>query len=254
MDLIEQIAPVAGGLALIALGVLAFLLFQQGREIRRLREWAGRAPERAIDAAVASLAAAEARNRNPEAAAELDENGEPVEYGDDYLPPDRNRYRRRSPWPAILGILLVLVVIGGAVVLTDGFGLLGADKAETAAENEQAKKKPKLPKRDEVTVAVLNATQGAEGAIPGLAASIAQTVVGPRGYDVIVEADASTSSPSTAVAYTGDNERLARRLAKDIKPQLGEVNVTRMNSQIEADSGGAQLALVIGLDRASFGQ
>ena len=47
MHVIESIGPVLGIAAFIGLAVLAFLLFQQSREIRRLREWAGRAPERA---------------------------------------------------------------------------------------------------------------------------------------------------------------------------------------------------------------
>ena len=61
MDLIEKIGPFVGLAAFVALAVLAFLLFQQSRDLRRLREWAGRAPERAKEAADASLAAAELR-------------------------------------------------------------------------------------------------------------------------------------------------------------------------------------------------
>ncbi|MGH2917267.1 MAG: hypothetical protein ACRDLS_01510, partial [Solirubrobacteraceae bacterium] len=34
---------------MIGLGVLALLYFAQAREVKRLREWAGRAPERAAE-------------------------------------------------------------------------------------------------------------------------------------------------------------------------------------------------------------
>lgn len=255
MDLIEQIAPVAGGIALIGLGVLAFLLFQQGREIRRLREWAGRAPERAIDAAVASLAAAEARSRHPEVAAELPEGEEGTgEYAEELAEAERTYYRRPRLWPKLVAGLLALVLIGGVVMLTDGFGLLGEDETPVAEEQDGGEEKPPLPEPESVTVAVLNATQGATGAVPGLAGTISETVVQPLSYDVVIEADATSSSPSTAVMYTGDNRRLANRFARQVRNQLGEINVTRMNSQIESDADGADLALVIGLDRSTFGQ
>ena len=60
-DLIEKIGPIVGVVAFLGLAILAFLIFQQAREVRRLREWAGRAPERAGEAAEATAAAAEAR-------------------------------------------------------------------------------------------------------------------------------------------------------------------------------------------------
>ena len=60
MDFIESIGPVLGIVAFVGLAALAFLLFQQARDLRRLREWAGRAPERAQEAADAVQAAGEA--------------------------------------------------------------------------------------------------------------------------------------------------------------------------------------------------
>ena len=46
MQLIEEIGAFAGLAAFLGLAVLALLSFTQGRDIRRLREWAGSAPER----------------------------------------------------------------------------------------------------------------------------------------------------------------------------------------------------------------
>src|ERR687887_2001142 len=68
MHVIESIGPLLGIVAFLGLAVLAFLLFQQARDIRRLREWAGRAPERAREAAEAVQAAAEASRDDAEAA------------------------------------------------------------------------------------------------------------------------------------------------------------------------------------------
>src|SRR3954447_4590719 len=43
---IEQIGAIAGFAAILGLAVLSLLYFAQAREVKRLREWAGRAPER----------------------------------------------------------------------------------------------------------------------------------------------------------------------------------------------------------------
>ncbi|HEX4362961.1 MAG TPA: LytR C-terminal domain-containing protein [Solirubrobacteraceae bacterium] len=44
---VERFGSYAGYASVIGLGVLALLYFTQAREVKRLREWAGRAPERA---------------------------------------------------------------------------------------------------------------------------------------------------------------------------------------------------------------
>jgi len=50
-DQIERFGAYAGYASVIGLGVLAMLYFAQAREVKRLREWAGRAPERDADLA-----------------------------------------------------------------------------------------------------------------------------------------------------------------------------------------------------------
>ncbi|HEV2058764.1 MAG TPA: hypothetical protein VGR11_05365, partial [Solirubrobacteraceae bacterium] len=49
--LVEQIGSYAGLAAMLGLGIMALLYFAQAREVRRLREWAGREPERAAELA-----------------------------------------------------------------------------------------------------------------------------------------------------------------------------------------------------------
>ncbi len=48
-DQIEKYGAYAGLAAIVGLGVLSLLYFAQAREVKRLREWAGRAPERAAE-------------------------------------------------------------------------------------------------------------------------------------------------------------------------------------------------------------
>jgi hypothetical protein len=50
--LIEQVGAYAGIAAIPGLAVLSALYFSQARDVKRLREWAGRAPERAAEQAV----------------------------------------------------------------------------------------------------------------------------------------------------------------------------------------------------------
>ena len=47
MELIQEIGSYAGLAAIPGLAILSALLFSQARDVRRLREWAGRGPERA---------------------------------------------------------------------------------------------------------------------------------------------------------------------------------------------------------------
>jgi hypothetical protein len=56
--LIEQIGSYAGIAAIPGLAVLSVLYFSQARDVRRLREWAGRAPERAAEQAAGGRVAA----------------------------------------------------------------------------------------------------------------------------------------------------------------------------------------------------
>jgi LytR cell envelope-related transcriptional attenuator len=46
---LEQIGSYGGLASIVGLGVLSLLYFSQAREVKRLREWAGRAPERAVE-------------------------------------------------------------------------------------------------------------------------------------------------------------------------------------------------------------
>jgi hypothetical protein len=48
-DEVEKIGSIAGFVAIPGIAVLALLYFGQAREVKRLREWAGRAPERAVE-------------------------------------------------------------------------------------------------------------------------------------------------------------------------------------------------------------
>ena len=58
---INQFGAYAGLAAIVGLAVLSLLYFSQAREIKRLREWAGRSPERAAELEAAATQAAQQR-------------------------------------------------------------------------------------------------------------------------------------------------------------------------------------------------
>src|SRR4051812_41281946 len=62
---VEKYGAYVGIAAFFGLAVLTILYFAQARELRRLRDWAGRAPERAQEVEARALAGAEALHRQP---------------------------------------------------------------------------------------------------------------------------------------------------------------------------------------------
>ncbi|HEY7077659.1 MAG TPA: LytR C-terminal domain-containing protein [Solirubrobacteraceae bacterium] len=64
---VEKYGAYVGIAAFIGLAILSLLYFSQAREVKRLREWAGRAPERAAEIEAQAVANAEAALREREA-------------------------------------------------------------------------------------------------------------------------------------------------------------------------------------------
>jgi hypothetical protein len=75
--LIQEIGSYAGYAAILGLAVLSALYFSQARDVRRLREWAGRAPERDAEARARVGAASDLR-RTPAAQAQAAQAAQPA--------------------------------------------------------------------------------------------------------------------------------------------------------------------------------
>ena len=266
VDLLERIGPYLGVAAFLGLAVLAFLIIQQAREVRRLREWAGRAPERADEAAQAAAAAAEARGDAVEDAQEEEqEEEEPVAAAPEAGEPGRfARFRdavavrfaaldRRLPMDPRYLIAVLAAALIAAGVLTSGFGLFDDDGGGGGGGGKRGGEKP-----ERVEVAVLNATQVDEGSVPidavaGLAAKIADEVIKPaKGFKVGTEETAGSGFDATTIMFEPNAEAEAEDLARTVSDQLGETPVTPMVDEVRQLSGNAPLALVIGPDDAEF--
>ena len=250
MDLLKEIGAILGFVAFAGFVVLVFITFQQARHLRRLRDWAGRSPERAEADADRAAAAAD------EAAVAADPIGAPpVEPAAESRPGRMQRLRgevafryeemdRRLPVsPLVLfGGLLALVV--AAAILTSGFGLVDSGSgggSEPTATNQQ-------PEPDKIEVAVLNGTAPAEGqvGIPGTANAAAEFVE-DAGYKVGEVGDSPPFAASTVMFEDGFKSDAAE-LAADMEDTLGQTETTAITPEIQAIAKGADLVLIVGLD------
>src|SRR4051812_40622230 len=64
-DQIDKIGNYAAFASIVGVGVMALLYYSQAREVKRLRDWAGRAPERAAELEAQALQAADRARTAP---------------------------------------------------------------------------------------------------------------------------------------------------------------------------------------------
>jgi hypothetical protein len=247
MDL-EKLGAFLGIAAFLGLAILVLLVIQQARDLRRLRKWAGLAPERAIDAA-------ETRGEEiPEPehsrfARPFIKLGAAIHdrtaAGWAHVKRGYRAADRRSPVDLkIVSGVLVVAVIAGLVLLTDGFGLYGEDDGREG--------KAKLaPAPEEIEVAVLNGTAASgEAAVPGFATDVAKDVKN-AGYKVGKVADTDTGFVETVVMYEPGMKAAAKLLAGDLDGTLGRTSTQPIIAEVRELAGKADLALVLGPDDAA---
>jgi hypothetical protein len=252
-DLIKEIGSYAGLAAFLALGVLALLSFTHGRDIRRLRDWAGSAPERDAErkentSTIAAQRAEELRALEESRTAEHDavEDREERRRRREEGLPEQTRGERIRDWFSRLGehlaeprwlaaifVVLVLVVGGVAYAL-----LSGSDESAGSSGSKQAAAKTKP---GEIEVAVLNGT-----AVPNLAATYGNMVEG-KGFKLGAITNTSSSYSSSVVMFTRGHKPEAKKVAK----QLGVSKLQLMSEEIEGISSGANVTVIVGEDNAA---
>lgn len=253
LKVIEQIGAFAGLAAFLGLAVLALLSFTQGRDLRRLREWAGSAPERDAERKDATSAVAaqraeelrqleESRTAEHEAVSKREERRRRRDAG---LPEMSRRERLREGfsgfgerlaqplWLAV--IFVVLVVIAGGVAYTVVNG--GDDEANGKGGKQAAAK----VKPADIEVTVLNGTSTA-----GLAATYGDKVEG-KGFQLGAVTNSSSSYEDSVVMFKRGHKPEARKVAK----QLGISELELMSGEIEAVAAGANVAVIVGEDNAA---
>ncbi|HWO15985.1 MAG TPA: LytR C-terminal domain-containing protein [Solirubrobacterales bacterium] len=252
MELIKEIGAFAGLAAFLGLAVLTLLSFTQGRDIRRLREWAGSAPERDAELKDSTSSAAaeraeemrkqeEARTAEQRAVALREERRKRREEGlPEYTRGERiresfsNAGARLAEPRWLIGIFLVVVVIGSGVA----YAVIGGGEDGNGEGAKSAK--ATMPQPSEIEVTVLNGT-----AVPGLAAQYGD-MVERKGFQLGAVTNSSSSFVDSVVMFERGHAPEARRVAKEL--EISQVRL--MTTDIATVSAGAPVAVVVGEDNA----
>jgi hypothetical protein len=256
LKLIEQIGSFAGLAAFLGLAVFALLSFSQARDLRRLREWAGSAPERDAErkeatSTVAAQRAEELRRLEESRTAERDavdqretrrqrrEAGLPELTRGERLKQSFSGIGDRLGEPIWLVALfvVVLIVVGGAVFLVIGSG--GDESSGKGGNSGKAAVARINP--SEVEVAVLNGT-----AVPGLAATFGDKVEGEN-FQLGPVTNSSSSFTESVVMFRRGHKPEARKVSKALSIPKMEL----MSSEIESVAAGANVAVIVGEDNAA---
>ncbi|HET7054109.1 MAG TPA: LytR C-terminal domain-containing protein [Solirubrobacterales bacterium] len=262
MELIKEIGAYAGLVAFLGLAVLALLSFAQGRDIRRLREWAGSAPERDAERKESTSAAAAERAeemRKLEAAREAERSAADLR--------EQRRERREAGLPELTrserlrerfggsgegagstglrarlgdprylaGLFVVLVLVAAAVA----FAVTRGGSEESSGRTGKHASKSLNPSEIEVTV--LNGT-----AVDGLAGTYGNKVE-QHGFQLGAVSNSRSSFAESVVMFKPGEGRAAHRVAD----ALAISKVRPMTEEIASLGAGAAVAVVIGEDNAS---
>lgn len=255
---IERIGSFAGLASFLGLGIFALLLFAHGRDIRRLRDWAGSAPEREAERmeqtqTIAAQRAEELRELEEARTAEHEaveqrelrrqrrEEGLPEQTRGERLRERFSGFGETLSRPALLVTLfLVLVLIGGGVayaVLNSGGG---SDEAQGGGHHKSGKKATaaKKLKPGEIEVAVLNGTEAT-----GLAATWGDKAE-TKGFEVGAITNTTSTFENSVVMFESGAAPEAKQVAKQLKIH----KVQPMTAEVSGVSNGAKVSVVVGED------
>jgi hypothetical protein len=251
VELVERVGSYVGFAAFLGLAILALLYFSQARDVRRLREWAGRAPERALGSEPAERAT-EVAPATPAAqhslpATPFSQAAEPRR-----RKPLRERVRNvhiphaRYIAMAVAGLLIaggaafaVLQVTGDDGTTTSASnperGSGGAGDDNRGRERRQVNVDPA-----QVTVAVLNGT-----AVQGLAAQVGEELRSGGFTLGTIGNAARIDQTDSEVLYRAGESRAARAVAN----RLGIDRTGPVDSVNEEIAGSFDAVVLVGSDR-----
>jgi hypothetical protein len=265
VELVERVGAYVGMAAFLGLAVLALLYFSQARDVRRLRDWAGRAPERTVEqieqtgqateveratevapatpAATAATAAAHSLPPTPLSQVSVPKKRKPL----------RERVRNihipqlRYIGMAVLGVLVLAGAAYGAIQLTEGDG--GSEAPTRKSETGQAgsggsgdreRRAGANVNPSDVTVAVLNGTT-----VQGLAAQVGEEVRA-GGFKLGTIGNAARIDQTTSQVLYRDREA---RAARAVANRLGIDKTAPVDSVNEEIAGSFDVIVLVGSDR-----
>ena len=253
---IEKIGAFAGLASFLGLGVFALLLFAHGRDIRRLRDWAGSAPEREAERMqqtqnIAAQRAEELRELEESKTAEHDaieqrevrrqrrEEGLPEQTRGERIRERFSGFGESLSRPALLLVLFVVfvLVVGGVAYAVLNNGSSSSDSKSGHSSKQAAKK----IKPGEIEVAVLNGTS-----VTGLAATWGDKIEN-KGFEVGAVTNTNSTFEDSVVMFEAGGKPEAKEVAKDLKIK----KVQPMVAEVAEVSNGAKVSVVVGEDNAA---
>jgi LytR cell envelope-related transcriptional attenuator len=240
LAIVQEIGAVAGWAAVVGLAVLAALHFSQARDVRRLRAWAGRAPERSgpgVTVVPGGAAGVPPPVQPPTAATAS------------------GAARRSQPWYSRIGTRFVsvalvgLLVFGGAAAygVTQLTGDDGGDNSGNAQANND-NGLPNKPKRNgapvepgNVTVAVLNGTT-----VPGLAAALRDQIAAAGFKKGLIDVFSGQQLAESVVQYVPGHQAEATAVGRTVGISQREP-VTANSRALARD---ATVIVIAGADKA----
>jgi hypothetical protein len=238
VELIEKVGAYVGLAAFFGLAVLALLYFSQARDVRRLREWAGRAPERTGEAGAT-------QHYLPPV---------PIEDAGKTRRPLRERIRRiHIPEPRYLALAAgaAVIIAGGSLgalqLIGDNDGGDSAGRAKTGGKGREGGGGERRASRvsidpSRVTVAVLNGTT-----IAGLAAQVGEEARADGFTLGTVTNAARTDQDRSKVLYRNGQKQAARAVAD----RLGIQSTGPVDALSSELAGSFDVVVLVGADRSS---
>jgi hypothetical protein len=252
---IEKIGSFAGLASFLGLAVFALLSFAHGRDIRRLRDWAGSAPEREAERtqATQNIAAQraeelreleEARTAEHAAVEQREVRRLRREEGlPEYTRGERFRERfsgfgESLSRPALLVVLFVVfvLVVGGVAYAI----LNNSSESKSGGDKPGKQAAAKKVKPGEIEVAVLNGTSAT-----GLAATWGDKIEG-KGFEVGAVTNTNSTFEDSVVMFEPGSKPEAEEVAK----QLQFKKVQPMTAEVAEVSNKADVSVVVGEDNA----
>ena len=238
MAAIVQKVGAAGGLAaVVGLAVLSALYVSHARDVKRLREWAGRAPEGLVQPTPSTQ-----RPITEPAASQV------APQQDATIPP-----RRSQPWYSRIGTLSAPVLVGllavGGVATYGVSQLVGGDggdhSGKTQANENGLSHKPKRSgvavKPGNVTVAVLNGTT-----VNGLAAALRDQIAAAGFKKGTINVFSDQQLAESVVEYAPGHLAEAKAVGRIVG--ISQHELVTANSR--ALAGDATVIVIAGADKA----
>jgi LytR cell envelope-related transcriptional attenuator len=257
-ELIELVGAVAGLAAFLGLAILALLYFSQARDVRRLRDWAGGAPERDSELAEATSQIAAERKEELQRIEEERRRREEAHQAEERATALREKRRKRreaglpeeSRWERIRGRFggggrlpapRYLALIAGGVIILGVGGYVLADRVILEEDGNGTATAAGGPRPAEIEVAVLNGTS-----VSGLAGTTGDKLE-RDGFQLGAVTNSPSSFTTSVIMFSRGHKPEARKVGRD----LGIREMRLMTQEVAAAAAGAPVAVVVGEDRAT---